>query len=56
MDLFLLINLFLKKHFNVNLNVDDLFDLFEPGHLDTLSFGSLCFSLKNLSKYGIKKN
>ena len=25
------------------------------GHLDTLSFGSLCFSLNNLSKYGIKK-
>ena len=23
--------------------------------MDTLSFGSLCFSLKNLSKYGIKK-
>lgn len=43
------------KHFNANLNVDDLFDLFEPGHLDTLSFGSLCFSLNNLSKYGIKK-
>ncbi len=23
--------------------------------MDTLSFGSLCFSLNNLSKYGIKK-
>ena len=43
------------KHFNANFNVDDLFDLFEPGHLDTLSFGSLSFSLNNLSKYGIKK-
>ena len=43
------------KHFNANLNIDDLFDLFEPGHLDTLSFRVICFSLNNLSKYGIKK-
>ena len=42
-------------HFIDNLKFQDLFDLFEPGHLDTLNFGSLCFSLNKLSKYGIKK-
>ena len=42
-----------KSHFKIN--EQHFMDLFEPGHHDTLNFGSLLFSLKKISNYGIDK-
>ena len=42
-----------KSHFKINEQY--FMDLFEPGHHDTLNFGSLLFSLKKISNYGIDK-
>ena len=42
------------NHFKMDINSYNLSLIFEPGHLDTLSFGSLLFSLKTISNYGIK--
>ena len=42
------------NHFKMKIKSNDLSKIFEPGHLDTLSFGSLLFSLKKISSYGIK--
>lgn len=44
---------FQKSHFKINERY--FVDLFEPGHHDTLNFGSLLFSLKKISTYGIDK-
>jgi selenocysteine lyase/cysteine desulfurase len=44
---------FLNSYFK--LEKKNLLSLFEPGHHDTLSFGSLLFSLKKISNYGIDK-
>ncbi|MDB4093752.1 aminotransferase class V-fold PLP-dependent enzyme [Flavobacteriaceae bacterium] len=44
---------FLNSHFK--LEKKNFLNLFEPGHHDTLSFGSLLFSLKKISNYGIDK-
>ena len=44
---------FQKSHFKINER--HFVDLFEPGHHDTLNFGSLLFSLKKISTYGIDK-
>ena len=43
-----------SNHFKMDINSYNLSLIFEPGHLDTLSFGSLLFSLKTISNYGIK--
>lgn len=42
-------------HFKKDLNSTNLLEIFEQGHLDTLSFGSLGFSLNQISSYGMKK-
>ena len=44
---------FLNSYFK--LEKKNFLSLFEPGHHDTLSFGSLLFSLKKISNYGIDK-
>ena len=44
---------FLNSYFK--LEMKNFLNLFEPGHHDTLSFGSLLFSLKKISNYGIDK-
>ena len=44
---------FLNSYFK--LEKKKFLNLFEPGHHDTLSFGSLLFSLKKISNYGIDK-
>ena len=44
---------FLNSYFK--LEKKNFLNLFEPGHHDTLSFGSLLFSLKKISNYGIDK-
>ncbi len=44
---------FLNSHFK--LEKKNFLNFFEPGHHDTLSFGSLLFSLKKISNYGIDK-
>jgi len=44
---------FLNSYFK--LEKKNFLNLFEPGHHDTLSFGSLLFSLKKISSYGIDK-
>jgi selenocysteine lyase/cysteine desulfurase len=44
---------FLNSYFK--LEKKKFLNLFEPGHHDTLSFGSLLFSLKKISSYGIDK-
>jgi len=44
---------FIHSHFNIDF--ENFIDLFEPGHHDTLSFGSLLFSLQKLSNFGIDK-
>ena len=44
---------FQKSHFKINERY--FVDLFEPGHHDTLNFGSLLFSIKKISTYGIDK-
>ena len=52
---FISINSFCSSnHFKMDINSYNLSLIFEPGHLDTLSFGSLLFSLKTISNYGIK--
>jgi len=43
------------KHPHFNIDFENFIDLFEPGHHDTLSFGSLLFSLQKLSNFGIDK-
>ena len=49
-----LIKDFLKNNDKKNIK-DFLYRTFEPGNLDTLSFGSLLFSIKKISDYGIDK-
>ena len=44
----------IKKSITNNQNFY-LNQIFEPGHLDTFNFGSLLFSLKTISDYGIDK-
>ena len=46
-------NRYQKSHFKIE--KEYFINLFEPGHHDTLNFGSLLFSLKKISNYGIDK-
>ena len=42
-----------KSHFEIS--EEHFVNLFEPGHHDTLNFGSLLFSLKKMSDFGLDK-
>ena len=46
-------NRYQKSHFKIE--KEYFINLFEPGHHDTLNFGSLLFSLKKISNYGTDK-
>jgi len=45
---------FINKNYNTNIE-EFLYGTFEPGNLDTLSFGSLLFSINKISDFGIDK-